>query len=184
MTLDPLTRFLVAMLPDRYRDDIAGDLTEEALTVIVPQAGEDAARRWMRMQLVRSLPGTMSLHIRQREDDEMKSFKWVSVAAIVSVGMLQAWDSGVLSAPPMIAAIVIVAIALGVAGVFIAHEGIRFGVAVAVIALLFLARLASPVSLPELGLIGIPVFLVLVLVPRFVAQAKRGQGPPSPGAPA
>lgn len=184
MTLDLLTRFLVAMLPDRYRDDIAGDLTEEALTVVAPEAGDEAARRWMRMQLIRSLPGTMSLHIRQREEDEMKSFKWVSVAAIVSVGMLQAWDSGVLSAPPLIAAVVVLAIALGVAGVFVAHEGIRFGIAVAVLALLFLARLASPVSLPELGLIGIPVFLVLVLVPRFVAQAKRGQGPPSPGAPA
>ena len=182
MTLDLVTRFLVAALPDRYRDDIAGDLAEEASMLIAPQSGEDAARRWMRMQLVRSLPGTMSLHIRQREDDEMKSFKWISVAVIATLGMLQAWDSGVLSAPPLIAAIVIVALALGITGVFIAHEGIRFAIAVAVLALLFLARLASPVSLPELGLIGIPVFLVLVLVPRFVAQAKRGQGPPSPGA--
>jgi hypothetical protein len=184
MTLDPLTRFLVALLPDRYRDDIAGDLTEEALTVVAPKAGDDAARRWMRMQLIRSLPGTMSLHIRQREDDEMKQTKWIAAAAIASIGMLQAWDSGVLSAPPMIAAIVIAAIALGITGVFIAHEAIRFGIAIAVFALLFLARLSSPISLPELTLIGLPVFLILVLGPRFIAMTKRGQGPRGPGAPA
>ena len=172
------------MLPDRYRDDIAGDLTEEALTVIAPQAGDAAARRWMRMQLVRSLPGTMSLHIRQREDDEMKHAKWIAAVAIGAVGMLQAWDSGVLAAPPMIAAIVIAAIALGITGVFIAHDGMRFGIAIAVFALLFLARFASPTSLPELTLIGFPVFLILVLGPRFMAMSKRGQGPPGPGAPA
>jgi hypothetical protein len=182
MTLDPFTRFLISVLPDRYRDDIAGDLLEEASTIIAPRVGSDAARRWIRVQLIKSIPATLRLHLRQTEDDEMKSFRLISAAVIALVGALQAWDSGVFSAPPAIAGIVITALALAVIGAFIAHDGVRFGIAMAVLALLFLARFTSPVRLPDLGIIGIPVFIILVIVPHFVRQSKRGQGPAGPGA--
>ena len=182
MRLDPLTRFLVSVLPDRYRDDIAGDLLEEAATIIAPRSGQDAASRWIRVQLIKSVFGTLRLHLRQTEDDDMTSFRWVSAGAILLVGMLQDWDSGVLSAPPVIAVIVVAALTVAVIGVFIAHDGIRFGISLAVLGLLLFARFTSPVNLPELGIIGIPVFVVLVIVPHFVKQAKRGHGPAGPGA--
>lgn len=180
----PLTRFLIATLPDRYREEITGDLFEEAITIVAPQSGDIAARRWIRAQLIHSLPGTISLHFRQREDDQMKHAKWIAAALIVLMGALQAWDSGVLAAPPTIMAMVVVAIAIGLAGVFIEHDGIRFGIAVLVLAILFTARMISPVRLPELSLVGMPIFLILVLGPRFVAMAREKNGTKGPGAPA
>jgi hypothetical protein len=177
--LDPLSRFLIATLPDRYREEIAGDLIEEALASVAPEHGEAAARRFIRGQLVRSLPATMTLHLRQREDDDMRHAKWIAAAAIVFVGVLQAWDSGILAAPPMIAALVAFAIAIGLVGNFIEHEGIRFGIALLVLVMLFVARILSPVRLPELSLVGLPIFLILVLGPKFLALRK---GPKGPGA--
>lgn len=178
----PVARFLIATLPDRYREEITGDLFEEARTIVAPQSGNVAARRWVRAQLFHSLPSTMSLHFRQREDDDMKHAKWIAVGLIVLMGALQAWDSGILAAPPMITAMVVIAIAMGIAGVFIEHDGIRFGIAVLVLAVLFTARMISPVRLPELSLVGMPIFLILVLGPRFMALAKNKANPPGPGA--
>ena len=52
----------------------------------------------------------------------MKHVKWIAVALIVLMGALQAWDSGILAAPPMITAMVVMAIAMGVAGTDAALE--------------------------------------------------------------
>ena len=139
---------------------------------------------WIRHQLIKSLPGVVSLHFRQKGDDGMKHAKWFAAAVVVVLGALQAWDSGVLNAPAGIGAIVAIAIAVGVAGIFVEHEGIRFGVALLVLALLFLARALSPVRLPELALAGLPIFLVLVFGPRFLKLRQQRQGPRGPGAPA
>ena len=180
----PVVRFLIASLPDACRDEVAGDLIEEATSIVAPASGNAAAKRWLRSQLFSSMPAMISLHFRQKENDEMKYAKWIGAALIVLMGTVQAWDSGVLAAPPMIGAIVVIAIAAGLAGVFIDHDGIRFGIAVSVFALLFAARMLSPVSLPELGLIGMPVFFILVLGPKFLALRNEKRGPRGPGAPA
>jgi hypothetical protein len=175
------TRFLVAFLPESVRAELTGDLIEEAYTIIAPEHGDRAARRWAGAQVLRSMPRLLSLHFKQKEDDEMKHAKWIAAAAIVMLGILQAWDSGILAAPPMIGAMVVVAIAIGLAGVFVENEAMRLGIAAVVFVLLLAARLLSPVRLPELTLVGLPVFLILVLGPRFMEMARK-RGPRGPGA--
>ena len=176
-------RFMISLLPDAYQADMAGDLIEEA-SVIEAKSGSPAAKKWLRSQLVRSIPSVVSLHFRQKENDEMKYAKWIAAAALVLFGAVQAWDSGILNAPPLIGAIVAIAIAIGVSGLFVEHEGIRFGIAVLVLVMLAAARIMSPVRLPELALVGFPIFLVLVLGPKFLALRKEKSGPRGPGAPA
>ena len=112
----------------------------------------------------------------------MKHAKWIAAAAILAVGLLQAWDSGVLDAPVWIAGIVLFAIALGIGGVFTSNELVRFGIALLVLALLLVARILSPIRLPDLGLVGFPIFIILVLGPRFMAMAKAKHPPRGPGA--
>ena len=175
--LDPVSRFLIATLPDRYRDEIAGDLIEEATISVVPAKGAATARRFIRTQLVRSIPSMISLHLRQREDDDMKHAKWMAAAAILVVGAAQAWDSGILAAPPLIGAITALAIGLGIVGVFIDHEGIRVGIVAVVLVMLAVARLLSPAHLPELALIAVPILLILVMGPKFMSLRKGPRGP-------
>lgn len=183
MLVGPFERFMISLLPDNYQDDIAGDLIEEA-SVVATESGTPAAKRWLRSQLVRSIPSVVSLHFRQKENDEMKHAKWIAAAALILFGAVQAWDSGILNAPPLIGAIVAIAIAIGVSGIFVEHEGIRFGIAVLVLIMLGAARMISPVRLPELALVGLPIFLVLVLGPKFLALRKEKSNPRGPGAPA
>ncbi len=172
--LRQMDRIIIALLPDACRDAIAGDLVEEA-THIASTSGSRDARRWIRAQLIRSLPGVVSLHFRQKENG-MKHAKLIAPMLVV-LAAVQAWDSGILNAPIFIGILVALAIAVGVAGVFIGHEGIKFGLAILVLILLFAARLLSPVRLPELGLVGFPIFMVLVLGPKLLPKARRTGGP-------
>ena len=155
------SRILIGLLPDKYRDDIAGDLIEQSVSTAE-----------MNIELAIACARLFPLHSRQREDDTMKHAKWIAAAAIIAVGLLQAWDSGILGAPVWIAALVVVAIAIGIAGLFTENESIRFSIAALVFILLIVARITSPVRLPELTLIGLPIFLILVLGPRFMGLAK------------
>ena len=165
------SRFLIDLLPEKYRDEIVGDLLEDA-----------TLKPHMNVELTVAAVRLFPLNFRQSEDDNMKHAKWIAAAAILAVGLLQAWDSGVLNAPLWIAAIVLFAIALGIGGLFTNNELVRFGIAVIVLALLLVARILSPVRLPELGLVGFPIFLILVLGPRFMALAKAKNPPRGPGA--
>ena len=74
---------------------------------------------------------------------------------------------------------VVLAIGVGLSGLFVSSEGLRFGAAVLSLVLLFLARILSPVRLPELALVGFPIFIILVLGPKFAALRKP---PPTSGA--
>lgn len=174
----PLASVLAALLPDAYSDDMMGDLIEQASRDIEPTRGARAARRWIAMQIVAAVPSMMSLHFRQEDDPQMKHAKWIAAVVIVVMGALQAWDSGILNAPIGIAAIVVVAIGVGIVGLFIRSELLRFVLAVLCLVLLFVARMLSPVRLPELGLVGFPIFILLVLGPRFAALRR----PPTSGA--
>ncbi len=179
--LRPLDRFIIAMLPDGCRDGIAGDLLEEA-AMIASESGVDEARRWIRAQFISSLPSIVALHFRQKEDDHMKRIKWIAAPVLVVLGSVQAWDSGILNAPILIGIIVALAIAVGVAGVFVDHEGVRFGIGILVLLLLIVARIVSPVSLSGLGLVGMPIFLFLILAPRLLSASNTRHGGPGTAA--
>ena len=165
------SRFLIALLPERYRDDIAGDLVEDP-----------TLKSHINVELAVAAVRLLPLNFRQSEDDNMKYAKWIAAAAILAVGLLQAWDSGVLNAPVWIAALVLIAIALGIGGLFTENEPIRFAIAALVFVLLLVARMVSPVRLPELTLVGLPIFLILVLGPRFRGLGKAKNPPRGPGA--
>ena len=164
------SRLLVELLPEKYRDDIAGDLIEQSVST-----------KRMNSELAAAVVRLFPLNFTQREDDDMKHAKWIAAAAIAVVGLLQAWDSGILGAPAWIAALVVLTIALGIAGLFTENEPIRLSIAAIVFILLFVARVASPVRLPELTLVGLPIFLLLVLGPRFMGLAKAKSPPRGPG---
>jgi hypothetical protein len=166
-----ITRLLGEFLPEKYRDDIIGDLVEQSL----PPA---EVNRQLLGAIVRLFP----LHFGTGEEENMKHAKLFAAAAILVVGGLQAWDSGILDAPVWISTMVVTAIVLGIAGVFIANDAARWSVVVVVFVLLFAARVMSPVKLPDLALVGLPVFLVLVLGPRFMTLAKEKNRPRGPGA--
>ena len=172
-------RVFAALLPDAYRDEIVGDLIEQAQRTVEPEQGDRAARRWITGQIAASLPSMLSLHFKQEEDPQMKHAKWIAAVAIVVMGSVQAWDSGILEAPIGIALMVVLAIGVGLVGLFVSSEGVRFGAAVLSLVLLFFARILSPVNLPELALVGLPIFLILVLGPKFAALRKP---PPTSGA--
>lgn len=163
--------FLSEFLPEKYRDEIMGDLIEQSLST-----------RQMMIELLVTVAALLPMQFRNSEDEKMKHAKWMAAAAIVVVGALQAWDSGILAAPPLIGMMVAVAIVIGIVGLFVENDVIRLSIAALVFVLLFSARIISPVRLPELTLVGVPIFLILVLGPRFMALATEKNRPRGPGA--
>lgn len=107
---DVLARLLVFVLPSQHSEELVGDLIEEARTFIAPASGAGAARRWLLVQLASSLPHMLSLHL-ERELKMNRGKIWGALA-IVLMGALQAWDSGVLRAPPAIGLLVVLALAM------------------------------------------------------------------------
>jgi len=95
------------------------------------------------------------------------------VAALAAVlGLLQAWDSGAFSAGSTILVLVLVAIAIPVATLILFRNGGLALVAVLIAAVLtVVARILSPVPLPELTLAV--VFPGMLVVFTSMAEAKR-----------
>ena len=178
MKLTRMGELMSDLLPERYRDEIVGDIIEEAR---LHDESDHARSRRINAELARSIPSLFTLNFQKNEDESMKHAKWIAGAAILVFGFVQAWDSGILAAPPWIGGMVAFAIAIGLAGLFTTNDFIRFGIAVMVFVLLFVARILSPVNLPELGLIGMPIFLILVLGPKFLALSKEKNRPQGPG---
>ena len=96
--------------------------------------------------------------------------RWVWAGICVVIGALQAWDSGVLTAPAGIQAIVALAIAVPAATVVMTPNYGRQAVSIAAaFALLTVARMASPIALPTLHIVA---FVPAVLV--FFSHLVRG----------
>ena len=97
--------------------------------------------------------------------------RWLWAAIIVTMGALQAWDSGTLKAPGMIQAAVALAIAIPAVTVVTTPSYLRQALSVAAaFALLTVARVASPVSLPTLHIVAfVPAMLI------FFSHAVHGR---------
>jgi hypothetical protein len=97
--------------------------------------------------------------------------RWIWAAIIVTMGTLQAWDSGTLKAPGVIQALVALAIAIPAITVVTTSSYPRQALAVVfAFALLTVARIASPVALPTLHIIA---FVPAVLI--FFTHVVHGQ---------
>ena len=88
--------------------------------------------------------------------------KWIIVAISIVMGMLQAWDSGVLGAGTGIQLLVGAAIALPVVALLVTDGYGMHALAVAgAFVLLTIARVISPVALPTLHIVAfIPAVLI------------------------
>jgi len=105
------TQFLLRLLlPTGRREEFVGDLIEEAETVVLPQRGRAAARRWFWWQAVTS---ASPMHARKcAREVGMHRQRWIVVAAILVFGPLMALDSGVSGAPVGILGLVALAVAV------------------------------------------------------------------------
>jgi hypothetical protein len=96
--------------------------------------------------------------------------KWIVVTLCLGLGMLQAWDSGVLGAGTGIQLLVGVAIALPIVALLATDSyGVHALAVVAAFVLLTVARVTSPVSLPTLHIVA---FIPAVLI--FFSKVLKG----------
>lgn len=92
----------------------------------------------------------------------MRLNKWILAVTCAGMGVLQAWDSGVLSASLGIQALVAAAILLPVAALVATDSyGVQALSVAAAFVVLTIARLVSPVSLPTLHIVAfIPAVVI------------------------
>ena len=101
--------------------------------------------------------------------------RWVIVAICIVMGMLQAWDSGVLGVGPGIQLLVGTAIALPVIALLATNSYGMHALAVAgAFVFLTIARITSPVALPTLHMVAfIPAVLIFFSKVTQVSAAAR-----------
>ena len=101
----------------------------------------------------------------------------LSTLLILGMGSIQAWDSKIFSAEPVVQWLIATGILLQAAVVFFgASKTVQIAAVVAAIGLSVAARMASPVSLP--GLTLAVVFPALVIWMNLFYDARRGAGRP------
>jgi hypothetical protein len=164
-------RLLGPLVPPAYREALLGDLAEEAAQV-ARRDGGDAARRWMRGQALRSAPPLVA-NLFTREV-RMTRNRLLGLTIALPMGLLQAWDSRVLDAGPLVMVLVAAAIALpSLALVLTSHTGVYAAAEAGAIALLLVAKVVTPVPLPALGVVAVMTALGL-----FVAARAESATPP------
>ena len=103
--------------------------------------------------------------------------KWACAAICVTLGAVQAWDSGVLQADAAIQALVAAAIVLPVVGLLATESyGMRALTVAGAFVLLTIARMTASVSLPTLHLVAL-IPAVLIFFSHLAAsrpQARAG----------
>jgi hypothetical protein len=78
----------------------------------------------------------------------------VAAGLILTIGLLQAWDSHALAAGTVVALLAVAAVAIPAAAALVANHAATCWAAIGATAVLaFGARLVSPTPLPELGLL-------------------------------
>ena len=104
-------RFLLRLLlPAGRREEFVGDLIEEAETVVLPRRGRGATLRWFWWQAMTS---ASPMHARRcAREVGMNRQRWIIVVAILVLGPLMAWDSGVSTAPTGVIGLVALALAV------------------------------------------------------------------------
>jgi hypothetical protein len=173
--LDGLTeRLLAAAVPADLRESFIGDLAEEADTRVAPERGMWQARLWLWGQVLRSLPALIRRRWESEGAMDMRMWRLIAVPMVL-LAIAQAWDSGVFDASPAVMGMVLIAIALPVAAVFLtARLDIYVGALMLGFVLLLTARIVSPEPLSELFLVLIP-FAVLGLLTGLQRRKVAGR---------
>jgi hypothetical protein len=142
-------RVLAPLVPEEWRDVFIGDLVEEARCFILPTHGPHRARRWLRWQIVRSLPELLRHQITQGAGRRIGRI--VFAVLLVRLGAVQAWDSRVHHASPLVIGIVATALAIVACTMHCGRRSTTWlALILAVPVLLIAARLLSPVVRSDL----------------------------------
>jgi hypothetical protein len=137
---------LVALLPTHRREELVGDLIEEAETIVAPKHGRRVARRWFWHQVFASA-SPLYAH-RSGKEITMNRWKWMTLVLILVAGPLMALDPSVLGASPTVLALVAFAILIpAAAGLLSGNLNMLAGAAVVSGALLLAGRLASGIEI-------------------------------------
>lgn len=137
---------LTLLLPTRHREEVIGDLIEEAETVILPRDGVAAARSWFWRQ---ALASASPLYGRQSEKEiNMNRWKWLTLVLLLVAGSVMALDPNVFGSTPLVIALVVVAILVPVSAALVSGNIHTLAGSAAVSAFLLLsARLVSGIEI-------------------------------------
>lgn len=156
-----LLRVLERMAPPDRREELVGDLLEEA-DLRGRAVGARRAHRWLRGECLRCLPSILSLRFRR---DPMTRLRWLLAPLALVIATLQAWDSHVLAASPRVGVLVATSI-LGLTGMilFVRRTVVQVVGIVACLALLVAARVLADDALDGLFLVALFPTLVLGVI--------------------
>jgi hypothetical protein len=148
-------------MPTGRREELIGDLIEEAETIVLPRSGRRAARRWFWRQ---ALSSASPLYARRcTKEVDMNRWKWIVVALFLVAGPLMALDSDVLDGSAPIIGLVVLAIVIPAAsGLLSGNLRVHAGAAMISTGLLFVARLASGIELRWYAM-GYIFFIILAM---------------------
>jgi hypothetical protein len=137
---------LTLLLPTRCREELVGDLIEEAETVILPRDGAAAARRWFWRQAVASA-SPLWAH-QSTKEIAMNRWKWMTLVLLLIAGPVMALDPNVFGSTPLVISLVVLAIAAPVvAGLVSGNLYTLAGAAVVSATLLLAARIVSGIEI-------------------------------------
>lgn len=105
----------------------------------------------------------------------MTTYRWIAPLVFAVIGIGQALDSGVRLAPPHVIAIVVVAVLVPLLAFMLTTKRHVHGIAAIVCGILtVVARMVSPVSLPELTLVAFAAGVIVIFGQIFSAAAAAG----------
>jgi hypothetical protein len=165
------------LVPGEHRDEVTGDLIEEAETLILPRHGFAAARSWFWWQIAAS---AWPLLVRHWTREIVRNpQRWLVAAAIVVMCTLMAIDGGLLTATTPAVVLATVAIAIpAVAGLLSGNIAVYAVAAVLSALLLMTARVLSPMELRWYA-IAFMAFVVLLFDWGYEHRSR----PSAPGGP-
>jgi hypothetical protein len=143
----PVARIVLRLLlPTSRREELVGDLIEEAETEVFPTTNHASARRWFWRQAVAS---ASPLYFR-RAANEFKRLRlmWLFIVLLLIAGPLMALDPNVFGAAPGVLTLVVLAILIpAAAGLVSGNVSVLAGSAVVSAVLLLAARLSSGIEI-------------------------------------
>jgi hypothetical protein len=143
----PVARLVLwLLLPTGRRDELVGDLIEEAETRVLPDSDPVAARRWFWRQAVASASPLYSR--RAAKEATMFRWRWFFIVVLLIAGPLMALDPNVFGAAPGVLTLVAMAVLIPAAtGLLSGNVHVLAGSAVVSAVLLLVSRLVSGIEI-------------------------------------
>jgi hypothetical protein len=155
------------LLPGRFRDELLGDLIEEYHRYIKPSRGRWGALGWIIQEVIGTLRAAVWYQLQR--GGHMAKWRWILALVITTMSVLQSRDAGVYHSSVFVMVLVGFAIVIPVMSFLLAGSPLIGGLIAAI--LLTKARIFSPISLPELHISLIFLFL-FPLIFEIISQKQ------------